>query len=106
MMDANNQRASVTVLINHPDPQIRAKYYDLLLELKSLFSQMVEGVWLWQEFALDENQTAISKIETSISGVSIFDRNSWPTIISFLKEKIMGLDSFWNDVKDAFEQAG
>lgn len=64
---------------------------------------MVGSDWLWQENAVDESNRAISKIEIMLPGVNVFDQNSWPAIISFLKEKMIALDAFWSLVKDGFE---
>ena len=59
--------------------------------------------WTWLLHTHDENGKMISKIYTEEKNVSIFDKNSWPALISFLKPRIIALDEFWNNVKYAFE---
>ena len=46
----------------------------------------------------------ISKIEYVLEGVNVLDSNDWPSIISFLKPRIIALDDFWDQVKPGFEE--
>jgi hypothetical protein len=59
--------------------------------------------WEWILHTSDETGKTVSKIEMKISGVNVFTKDDWPKIISFLKPRIIALDEFWGDVKDAFE---
>jgi hypothetical protein len=38
-----------------------------------------------------------------MEGVSIFNKEDWPKLISFFKPRIVALDEFWNMVKYSFE---
>jgi hypothetical protein len=44
----------------------------------------------------DEQDRPISVIQKILTGVNIFRNEDWPAIISFLKPRIMALDSFWS----------
>lgn len=102
-MDAGTRESSVMIVIHHSEEDMRRMYYERLVQLQPLFSNMVGSDWLWRENAVDESNRAISKIEIMLPGVNVFDQNSWPAIISFLKEKMIALDAFWSLVKDGFE---
>ena len=84
----------------------REKHYERMLQLKQVFESEVEGEWIWLKEKADENGGNISVIETTLTGVNVYDKNDWPAIISFLKTMITELDTFWTSVKDFFEMDG
>ncbi|RZK69081.1 MAG: DUF4268 domain-containing protein, partial [Pedobacter sp.] len=51
----------------------------------------------------DENYKIISRIYAEIDNVNVFNKDDWPKLISFFKPRIIALDDFWYDVKDAFD---
>jgi len=59
--------------------------------------------WQWALHDKDENGKIISRIYKQISGVSIYNRNDWPQLISFFKPRIITLDEFWNVGQYSFE---
>ena len=101
-MDADNKTATISVLITNNDPGIRELYFDQLVELKNIFNSVLGNDWVWQK-NLQEGGRQVSRIYVQITGTSIFNRDDWPTLITFFKEKMIGLDEFWSNVKIAFE---
>ncbi len=81
----------------------REKHYERMRQLKQVFESEVEGEWIWLKEKADENGGNITVIETTLTGVNVYDKNDWPAIISFLKTMITELDTFWTSVKDFFE---
>ncbi len=55
-------------------------------------------------FTTDEDGKQVSRISSQLNMVNVFDMNDWPAIISFLKPRMLALDTFWNMVKDGFGQ--
>ena len=51
----------------------------------------------------DEDGMVISRIGTTKTGVSVFNNDDWPAIISFLKPRLIALDSFWSLAKNSFD---
>jgi hypothetical protein len=51
----------------------------------------------------DEYGKIVSRISKNIDGVSIFNKDDWPAMISFFKPHIIALDEFWSDAKYAFD---
>jgi hypothetical protein len=45
----------------------------------------------------------VSRIYKEITGVSVFNKDHWPDLISFFKPRIIALDSFWENAKYGFE---
>jgi hypothetical protein len=101
-MDAGQKSASICILIQHNDPEIQELYYDQFLELKDLLHATVEEEWQWQLHANADGKN-VTKICKEISGVSVFNREHWPELISFFKQRIIALDSFWENARCSFD---
>ena|SRR6476646_5489833 len=102
-MDAAKDRASIFILINHPDEDSRKSYFERFIGFRSIIHERLGEEWSWEEEITDEYGKKNSKISAEITNVNVFDKNTWPEIISFLKPRIMALDEVWNDIRDAFE---
>ncbi len=102
-MDATKREAAIAIEIKHPDAAGRALVYEQMEALKTYLEQVLEEPWIWQPVFYDEDGSSASRIFTQLDGVSIFNKEHWPAIISFFKERIIKLDLFWNDVKTQFE---
>ena len=102
-MDVDKDRAGIAIELRHPDPEQRQRYYKRLGELKSLFRETVGEEWVWQFSVRDEDGKEVSRIGTNLENVNLFNMEDWPAIISFLKPRIIKLDSFWSMVKEGME---
>lgn len=102
-MDANNKQASIAIELHHHDPVLRLEYFEKFRQLEKLFNETVGEKWDWQLYITDEDGKTVSRIATVLNGVNIFNSADWPLIISFLKPRVMALDSFWTMVKEGFE---
>ena len=102
-MDAGKRNASIGITLTHPDPGIQELFYEQFLEFKNLLKGYLNEEWDWVLHTTDENWKTISRIYTELQGVSIFNKNDWPAIISFFKPRILALDEFWNDTKASFD---
>lgn len=101
-MDAGPQEATVALVLSHRDAGMRELYYQQLLELKMLFEATAGADWHWIPVSTTERGT-VSKVEQTLTGVSVFRPEDWPALISFFKMRIMALDAFWSQAKYAFE---
>lgn len=102
-MDATNKTASIFIELTHPDEGIRRLMFEQLKEFKTVFENIVNEEWEWDEVYYDENGKKTSRVSTSISKVSLFNQDHWPQIISFFKPRIIALDEFWSLSKYSFE---
>ena len=59
--------------------------------------------WEWQVRLPVAEGKEISKIYKHLPGVSIFNKDHWPDLISFFKSRIMALDQFWENAKYSFD---
>lgn len=102
-MNATNKEASIYIEISHPDDSIRQLIFEQFLELKRIFQDTVGEEWEWDEVYYDEYGKKTSRISTSITKKSIFNKAHWPDLISFFKPHIIALDEFWSMAKYSFD---
>jgi hypothetical protein len=102
-MDTGQKSAVISISIEHRDHGIQELYFEQFLEFKSLLHAMLEETWAWQLHASLIDGKVISRIYKEISGVSIFNKDQWPDLISFFKPRIIALDSFWENAKYSFD---
>ena len=101
-MDADTERASVAIELRHTDLSLQQHYFKQLQQVKILLEQETGEEWQWELQRPDEDGNTVSRVSIALDKVNIFDASDWPTIISFLKSRILALDKFWDAVKDGF----
>jgi hypothetical protein len=102
-MEAGKRSASIAIEITHPDPGIQELFFEQFNELKTMLHSQLGEDWDWQLHTADDNGKTITRIFRQINGVSIYNKNDWPALISFFKPRITTLDEFWSDAKYAFD---
>lgn len=102
-MDTSNRDAAIGIEISHPDPDIQQLYFEQFAELRSILHSTLGEEWTWALHETDEHGKTVSRIYTTLPGASVFNRDSWPALISFFKPRLIALDEFWSNVKYAFE---
>jgi hypothetical protein len=101
-MEADQSKASIAVEISPADAFLRNAYYQrFMLRMKDLERLLYEK-WTWSEQYVQDAQIK-SRIYKELPGVSVLKREDWPTIISFLKPRLIGLDRFWSCYKYEFD---
>jgi hypothetical protein len=102
-MDADKCSATIEILIAHPDAGIQELFFEQFIELKIMLTGYLNEEWDWVLHDKDENSKTISRIYKQLNGVSIYNRNDWPQLISFFKPRIIALDEFWSVGQYSFE---
>lgn len=102
-MDAGSKSASIAITIEHRELGIQELYFEQFLELKELLHRTLEEEWSWQQNVTMPDGRVISLIFKELSGVSIFNKDQWPDLISFFKPRMIGLDNFWENARYSFE---
>lgn len=102
-MQADKRSATIAIEITHSDPGIQELFFEQFRELKNILHSALGEDWEWELHHKDENRKTISRVFKQLNGVSIFNRNDWPALISFFKPRIIALDEFWSDAKYAFD---
>jgi len=105
-MNADKHGVTICISIESSERAVREVYFDQFMELEILLHNSIGETWDWQrEVGLSEGKI-VSQIGTALSGVSVFNRDDWPAIISFLKPRIIALDAFWENAKYNFLALG
>lgn len=102
-MDADKKTATISIELSHPDAGIQELFFEQFAEFKNILHSHLGEEWDWQLHHRDAQGKTTSRIYKQVAGVSVFNKNDWPALISFFKPRIIALDEFWNDVKDGFE---
>ncbi|AKD04185.1 DUF4268 domain-containing protein [Pontibacter korlensis] len=102
-MNADNKRGYIAIELSHPDTEMQELVYDQFLEHKTMLHEALGEEWEWMLHMSDESGRVVSRIYKEISPVSVFNKDDWPALISFLKPRIIALDEFWSDAKYSFE---
>lgn len=102
-MDADNKQATIAIELCHTDLLQQQYYFEKFRELEKLFQQTIGENWQWELHTIDEDGKQVSRICKILKNVNVFDKADWSAIISFLKPRILAMDSFWNLVKETFE---
>jgi hypothetical protein len=101
-MDAGQRSSSVSISLEHADLDIQELYFEQFLQFKNMLHSALGEEWEWQLRVAVDGKT-ISRIYKELPGVSVFNRDHWPDLISFFKPRIIALDSFWSDARYSFE---
>ncbi len=102
-MDVTQKEATISIDITHPDQAIRNLYFEQFKAFKTLFFDAIGEEWHWEQNLVNEYNVPFSRISKTLNDVNIFNQSDWPSLISFLKPRIVALDQFWVDVKPVFE---
>jgi hypothetical protein len=102
-MQADTRQASIGIELMHPDAGIRELFWEQFLELRTLLHETLGEEWTWESHAVDANGQELSRIYKDLSPANLFNRDSWPALISFFKPRLIALDAFWTDAQYSFE---
>lgn len=102
-MDAHKDSAVVTVEIFLKDTMLQHQYFETFNNFTSELKKIGVNNWNFQKDYFQENKGSVSFIVAELKNVNVFKEADWPTMISFLKQYMLGLDKFWASYKPAFE---
>ena len=101
-MEADQKFASIGLELTHPALKAQKQSFDHLLQFKKLLHQTQGEEWIWTLHVTDESKV-VSRIFIELAGTNIFNKEDWPELISFFKQRLLKLDEFWNHVKDGLD---
>ncbi|MGV4414043.1 DUF4268 domain-containing protein [Chryseobacterium sp. T1] len=96
---ADNKKAEVSLDIEMKDELFRNAYYNKIWSLESLLEESI-GDFTKEEFYTLENGKVIARIWVEKTGVSIFNKQSWPDIFEFFVEKMDAFERFFYEYED------
>lgn len=102
-MDADGKKVRIAIEISHPDASIQELLFEQFKEFNTILTSYLKEDWNWELHTSNEYGKVVTRISIVAYGFSIFNKGDWPEIISFLKPRLLALDSFWNDARDGFD---
>ena len=105
-MDAAQNASAIYISIEHRDPEIRQLHFGRFMGSKEMLHGMLKEEWVWELNVPSGESKIIGRIYKEIAGVSVFNKDHWPDLISFFKPRIIALDRFWENAKYGFEDLG
>jgi hypothetical protein len=96
--EALNNSAFIAITMESVDPLKREKYFNQLEQFKTIFHATMNEEWTWERNATVDNKE-ISRVYIELPGVSIFNKDQWPNLISFFKPRMIAMDEFWETAK-------
>ena len=103
-MDADHQRGYIGIEFTHKDLEMQQLVFEQFLELENQLYNFLTESWIKNLHVLDESGKVISRIYKELKPVNIFMKDDWPSLVSFFKPRIIGLDQFWSEFKYGFEE--
>jgi hypothetical protein len=101
-MNADGREASIAITLEHRDLHLQTHYFEKLTAFKLMLHTELQEEWIWNLHE-ETNNRVISRVYKSLPGVSVYNKDTWPDIISFFKPRMMALDRFWENAKYGFE---
>ena len=98
-----NDKVIIGVELFNPDIILQEEQFEQLLQFKKQFVEICGADWIWAKLVTDEHGKVLSSITSTLINVNIINDTDWPTIISFLKPRLISLDKFWSNFKFVFQ---
>lgn len=102
-MNVTGSEAYIGIEIEHKNPGVRMECFLRFHGFRESLHFFMGEDWHWEEEALNAGGKPVSRIYKRMEPASIYSREDWPAIISFLKPRIIALDAFWFEHYDFFE---
>jgi len=104
IMMADNKIAKIAISLSHKEHALQQLYFDKFIQLKKRLHEVTGEEWQWNLLSTDLYGKTTSEIFSVLHGVNVLNKQDWPAIISFLKPRLVALDTFWCEFKYAFER--
>lgn len=95
--------AYIAIEFSHKDGELQDLQFEKLIQFKTIFENTIQEEWKWERRVILDDGRMISRVFCELEKVSIMNKNDWPELISFFKQRIIALDLFWSEYKFAFE---
>jgi hypothetical protein len=102
-MEVDGNGARIALDLQHRDLEIRELFWEQLLELKALLQAEWGTDLLWEESYTKPDGTTVCRVEKQLNQGNLFNKTTWPLLLTFLKENLLAFDRFWADAFDIFK---
>jgi hypothetical protein len=99
-MEVDGKAAKLCFDIQAKDEGVRSILWEQMIELKKVLENTMNWEANWSEHFIDVNGQTISRISWEKHGVNFYKDEDWPEIMTFLEERIIEFDLFYQEFKD------
>lgn len=99
-METDGKSARLCMDIQAKDEGIRSIIWEQMTELKKVLEAEMNWETVWIEHFINKDGLTLSRIKWEKEGVNFFHKEDWPEIMSFLKDRIIEFDVFYQEFKD------
>ena len=101
-LEVNDRLAGVYIELSNSDLQVQKKLFDQVLQDIDLLSSYTDEKWQFSPRLTTGEGRVVSRIFQELPKVNVYFKSDWPSIISFFKFHLVGIDRFWTDQKDLY----
>jgi hypothetical protein len=102
-MNAGKDEAYIGIEIMHKNLVQAEQLYRQWEVIRPMLEEATGEAWRWEPLHTNETGGKLGRIYTILAPANVFKESDWPSIISFLKPRIIALDDFWVNHKMIFE---
>ena len=96
----DNSEASLCFDVQFRDDEIRALFWDQLLELKTLLEKSMQFKTQWLEHYETKEGLIISRLKWETNEFLITNKKDWKKAQHFFKSRLLEFDLFYQEYKD------
>ena len=101
-MDATTSEAYIAIILAQKDPERQNVFFNQMILWKPGFEEIMKEEWIWEKDANIDGRK-VCRIYKTLPDVNVFNKDDWPRIITFLKDRIIRFDTYWFDKKELLE---
>ena len=101
-LDVTKSLAYFSFDLQHKDEGLRELFYEQFIELRGVINSSFEYELTWKP-VFESEFGSVARIYTELEGVSIFNKNDWGIIFSFLEKNIVAAHDFWEEFGEIFK---
>jgi len=101
---ADERTCLISLDFEHKNASIRELQIEQMDELKTVFASNFESPFKENPKYIRENGLELHRIYFELENVSIFNEADYPKMYDFMEKHLRGMDAFWNEFGELFEQ--
>ncbi len=99
-LQCDHDGARLCIDFQQKDPGIRAIMWEQMTELKKLLDNAVHYEAKWESECISPEGFVYSRIYWGLEGKSFYNDEDWPVIYSFLSDRLVEFDEFYQEFKE------
>lgn len=99
-LEVEKKHIALNFDLQFKDDSVRAVFWEQMGELKTVLTQEMGEIGIWEENCSSESVHQFSRIQWKKENLNYLNENDKTIIFDFFKEKLIAFDSFYQEFKD------